>query len=397
MPLLTLHSWAGGNLAAEFQYALFNPVMLALYAVLPAFDDQAAAAAFLSIALSGVLTAGGLALGRALGLPVGLAHVAATAIGGNAFLHFWFAVSWFPGFAATAYLVWAMAFVAIAHRGRGTFLGCVAATFLTTTAGWPQAVVALGAFTFVWLVALQRCQGWRPALDAGSAALLGVLTGAVGIGPLVGVAEVARRSTEIGNAGLLVANLRDVLSLSSPLHFAVLPFFDHATLLQAPVFMAAWFVLPLAALIDWPRVSWKEPEVATLVGFAGLMVLATQGPSQLLWMRYPIKFLPYVQIGAVLLVLVPRGAAARCCARTAPAGGGHLPAIRRAARDRWGGIAGHGAAGLRTHYRGAGLLGQAYGQNAGTALRPDRVAAGTGHGERILPNWSSRLVAAVLL
>lgn len=305
VPLLTLHSWAGGNLAGEFQYALFNPVILALYAVLPAFDSQAAAAAFLCVALAGVLTAGGFALARAFDLPAGLAHVAAAAIGGNAFLHYWFASSWFPGFSSTAFMVWAMAFVVTAHRGRGPFLGCVVAVYLVTTAGWPQAVIALGAFTLAWLIALQRGGfGWRRVLDTGIAALLGVLAGAIAVGPLLGVAEVARRSTEIGNAGLLVANLRDILSLSSPFHFAVMIFIDNKPLLvQAPVFHAAWFVLPLLALLDWRRLRWRDPVVVALTGFAALMLIATQGPSQLLWMRYPIKFLPYFQIAVVLLAL----------------------------------------------------------------------------------------------
>lgn len=305
VPLLTLLTWAAGNLAVEFQYGIFNPVLLSLYAVLPAFPTQDVAAAFLCVTLTGMLTAGGFALGRALGLPVTLSHAAAASIGGSAFLYYWYAVSWFAGFTSTVFAVWAMAFLLRAHGRRAAYAGAVLAVFLTGTAGGPQALVALGAFTAAWLACLWRAEGWRPAIDAASAAILGVAASAIAAAPLIGAGEVVNKSTAIGNSGLLVVNLRDVLTLSSPFHFGVFAFqTTTVSLVEVPIFFVAWYVVPLLPLMDWRRVRWSDPRVGALIGFVAMMLIATQGPSQLAWMRYPIKYLPYFQIGIVALFLL---------------------------------------------------------------------------------------------
>jgi len=305
VPLLTLHTWLGGNLAGEFQYGLFNPILLLLYACLPVFATQDAAAAFLVIALGAVLASGAFALGRALRLDVPLAHTLAAAIAGNGFLCLWFAASWFPGFSSSAFMVWAMAFLILAPRRPGAFVAAASAVFLMATSGWPHAVIALGVFTAVWIVIQLRDAKWREAVDIGGAALLGLGAAAVAIGPFLGVIAMADRAAVVGNNGLLVANLRDVLSLSNPLHFGVFQLFgSRAQLVIAPLFYVAWFILPLAAFIDWAKIRWAEPRIATWAILAGLMLIATQGPSQALWMRYPIKFLPYFHIAILVLALL---------------------------------------------------------------------------------------------
>lgn len=288
-PLLTLQTWVGGNLAGEYQYGLFNPVLLALYAVLPAFGTQDTGAAFLAVSLGAILAGGSFSFARALGLDVLLAHVAAVAIAGNSFLAYWFAASWFPGFSSIAFMVWAMAFLIRAHESPMAFLAAGAAVFLTATAGWAHTVIALGAFTAAWLIALWRSSGWRPAIDVALAALFGLACAAVAIGPLMGMVGPSDRPAPILNNGFLVANLRDVLSLSNPLHLAIVPNFGgRPPLIPAPIFHAAWFILPILALADWKRMRWDEPRLLALLAFAGLMVIGTQGPSQLLWMRFPI-------------------------------------------------------------------------------------------------------------
>jgi hypothetical protein len=305
VPLLTTQTWWGGNLAGELQYGLFNPVLLALYAALPALHTQDLSAAFLSISLTGMLAAGSFLLARSLTLSVGLAHVAAVAVAGNNFLHHWFAVSWLPALASTAFMVWAMAFLLRAHERRSAFVAAGLAVCLTASAGWPHAMIVLGLFTAAWMTSLvvsgQRQAAAYPAL----AAALGVAAAAVAILPFMSVMEQAARATFLMNTGLLVANLRDVLSVSNPVHFGTLINFPgRPNTILAPVFHVAWFVLPLAALLDWKRVPWVEPRILAVLVFGCLMLLGTQGPSDALWLRFPIKFLPYFQIAAVLFILL---------------------------------------------------------------------------------------------
>ncbi len=305
IPLLTTQLWVGGNLAGEYQYGLFNPVLLGLFAVLPAVPDQAAAMAFLVVCLSAVLGGGAFVLARALGLAVPLAHAAAVAIAGNAMLTYWFGASWFPAYAATGFMLWAMAGLLYAHRGRLPFLGAALGVWLTATAGFSHGVIVLGIFTAIRLLVLWREYGWRPVLDVAMAAALGVGAAAVAILPLVGMSALASRDTAIGNNSFLLPNLRDVLTLSSPLHMSIFAFMPgRSPFVPAPIFHAAWFVLPLAMLIDWRRLDWRDGHLTTVLAFGLAMLIGTQGPSHLGWMRFPIKFLPYFQIATVLAALL---------------------------------------------------------------------------------------------
>src|SRR3712207_9027519 len=63
-PFLTLASFISGNLLGEYQFAVLNPVSLALYAVLPSFGSLETAALFLACFHYGVLASGMYVLAR---------------------------------------------------------------------------------------------------------------------------------------------------------------------------------------------------------------------------------------------------------------------------------------------------------------------------------------------
>src|SRR5947209_3497409 len=88
LPLFTLHSWIGGNLAGEFQYDLFNPVMLGLFAALPLFDKLIPASAFLSMVLLAIFGSGIFAFARALQIRRDLCYVGAVAGSTNNFVFY---------------------------------------------------------------------------------------------------------------------------------------------------------------------------------------------------------------------------------------------------------------------------------------------------------------------
>ncbi|MGG5823244.1 hypothetical protein [Falsiroseomonas sp. HW251] len=305
LPFLALQSWVGGNLAAEYQFGLFNPVLLAAYATLPAFGAQDGAAAFLAVAFGALLSAGAFVLARCLGLRVALAHAAAGAVAGNAFLQHWYAASWFPGFSSTAFLVWAMAAILRADRGGMPFVGAVAAVFLVMTAGWPFAVLTLGCFVAVWAAVSWWAAGWRSAVAPGVAGLLGLMAGGIAILPLVGIVDVASRPAVGTGADELMPQLRDVLLLSNLFHVGSLRFpSGENQLVAAPIFHAAWFVVPVLVLLRWERIRLSEPRLLLLLCFSGAMLLGTQAAGTVGWFRFPIRFLPGLHIAVVLLALV---------------------------------------------------------------------------------------------
>lgn len=319
VPLFTAQTWFGGSLAAEFQYGLFNPVLLLAYALLPGFATLTGAAAFLGAVFTALLSAGGFLLARALRIAPPLCHAAGFAIASNGFLYYWLATSWLPAFTSVAFMLWAMAFLVGAHRGAGGFLATGAGVYLTVTAGWPQTVLVLGLFVACHCAALALTGRWRDAAWPALAAALGVGAAAVALLPLFGMAEVAQRLSGVVAGGAMVPDLGDVLAVSQPFHFGYLMHFDGYSALPAPMFHAAWFVLPVACLLAWGRVPWRDPTLRTLLAFTALTLLATQGPSQFGPLRWPVRFLPYFQVGLVLLTLL----------MVARAGFAPLDAVRR--------------------------------------------------------------------
>jgi hypothetical protein len=95
-PFLSLASFTSGNLLGEYQFALLNPVSLALYAVLPSIPNLATAALFLACFFYGVLAAGMYALARSYQVERSGAGLAALVIASNNLIAYWFASSWFP-------------------------------------------------------------------------------------------------------------------------------------------------------------------------------------------------------------------------------------------------------------------------------------------------------------
>jgi hypothetical protein len=68
VPFLSLATFTSGNLLGEYQFAVLNPVSLALYAVLPSIPSLETAALFMACAYYGVLASGMYVLARTYGV-----------------------------------------------------------------------------------------------------------------------------------------------------------------------------------------------------------------------------------------------------------------------------------------------------------------------------------------
>src|SRR3712207_2829058 len=170
VPILSLASFISGNLLGEYQFAVLNPVSLALYAVLPSMPSLTAAMLFLACFYYGVLTAGMYVLARSYGVERSGAVVAGLVIASNNLISYWFASSWFPIFVSLAWFVWAWAFLVRAGRSKADWLLAVVFCYLTITSGWPQTTIVLGGVGL--LVAVQT---WRSSGFHGAAATVAAL------------------------------------------------------------------------------------------------------------------------------------------------------------------------------------------------------------------------------
>lgn len=80
-PLMTDRTWYGGALLAEYQFAVFNPISLALYVVIDYFDRLDRAAAAYALFHISVLAGGIFTLCR--GLRIGRPEAAVAALAGS--------------------------------------------------------------------------------------------------------------------------------------------------------------------------------------------------------------------------------------------------------------------------------------------------------------------------
>jgi hypothetical protein len=302
-PFLSLASFTSGNLLGEYQFALLNPVSLALYAVLPSIPNLATAALFLACFFYGVLAAGMYALARSYQVERSGAGLAALVIASNNLIAYWFASSWFPIHVSLAWFVWAWAFLVRAERARGNWLLAALFSYLTITAGWPHTTLVLGLVGLLVAVQAWGSGGWRRSAASIAALAAATLLAAITLLALVSLGEIAVRPSGVANGNFQVPDLSDLLAMSSPFHRGFMSSYRGYQLTGTPIFFLAWFVVPLLPLIRWSRVEWRRPEVVALVVVAGFCLLATKGPDQFYMLRAPFRWVPYFHIALMMLFL----------------------------------------------------------------------------------------------
>ena len=301
-------SWFGGDVLGEYQYAVFNPLALASYAVLPALQDMWLAAAWVMGAWYAFLLTGLYLLirPRAGHWP---ALLAVSITGTNPLLAYWFASAWAPGLLSLAWFPWLLLGLWSTRPGpRGPLLVAIAA-FGIATAGWPHGLLVLGvllASLLPWHLregAARRrllCSAWLPATA-------GVLLAAPAWLPLVTSMGSMGRPSELANHHELVAPLTAVLNAGFPSHVEQMRFIWHDRPFAAPYFHVS------ALLLAWPlwmnRERWsallRNPATGALLLALGVLVVASQGPSHVGPLRWPFRFLMYASlIVPVLMALV---------------------------------------------------------------------------------------------
>ncbi len=155
-PLLSQGSWVCGNLAGEYQYGTFSPVvnLAALFAdALP--GSLPAKAAALALPHVGLLAAGGYLLARRREVGPALATTVAMVGALNGWNLAWGATDWFGALAANAWLPWCWwAFEGALRPGETRFsrrvLWPAGTVFGLLTGGFPYTVGMLGLVT-AWL------------------------------------------------------------------------------------------------------------------------------------------------------------------------------------------------------------------------------------------------------
>ena len=258
-PLLAPEQGAAGNLVADAQYGVYDPVHWLIGSLVSTAEDVNNAAWLLGSVPVFLLGLGVLTLLRSYGVArrrwrsrQGWGCRAPASSCGSA-------RRWWP-------LMWSAAFLPWLWYGLATsrWIGVPvtgAAAYLLASAGYPYNLL-FAVVTVVAVLVERWIAGGLPALRsldvlarcaAGLGGLLAALPGLLSVAQMLPYTTRGFPSTALGNPGMFVPNLVDVLLGGATLTPSISEFW-FGNLVWAPVAATAAFAVPAVALVDWRQV-----------------------------------------------------------------------------------------------------------------------------------------------
>jgi hypothetical protein len=301
-PLFTEHAWHGGAIVAEYQYAVFNPICLALYLCLDFFPDVAWAAAFYAIVHYFILAAGTHILCLSLRFTRPAAAVGAVLACSSTWLLYWGAQSWIAALVSISWVPWCLAALVLTYHNPKWLPAAAVATALPLLSGWPFTTASLAVLlglAFVFGIAAGASRE-RVAWAAAAAGLGGGLALPAILPTFEYLHSSARTVAGVGKfawrasvEGLLSSGLPTFIGpwwsdWDGPLSFYTPSFFYFS-----------WFAL--LALANMTRVSYRSPDTKLLMYLTGAFVVLSASPA--IWqLRWSFRYLPFVHLLASLLI-----------------------------------------------------------------------------------------------
>ncbi len=291
-PLLDLDSWAGGNLAGEALFGVWNPVNLLEYVLVTRFDDLALAAAVVKTQFLVILALGVYMLCREYKAAKWAALAVAFAVPFSGFILFFQAEAWAGGLMTVAWVpwMWWSARKAAARTLHPVWAFVFGA--LCVTAGNPYGVLAT---LVVYIGLFAEIRTLRVALIGLSVLAVAPLV----FLPLLGAASVGiRNGVQFYNSGILSPSLTDILALSMPSHLPAIRAFDPNIMrLNVPATYFAWFLVPVLAWVDWGVIRQRKRELTAVFVVTATYLAFCLAPSNLWLFRWPLRNIEGLWIG----------------------------------------------------------------------------------------------------
>ncbi|GAB3911396.1 hypothetical protein GCM10029964_117190 [Kibdelosporangium lantanae] len=304
LPLLDVDSWAGGNLAGEALFGLWNPVNLLDYLLVTQIDSLPTAATVVKTQFLVIAAVGVYLLSREYGAARWAAFSLGLALPFSGFILYFQAETWAGGlmtFAWVPYVWWAGRRAArrVAHPVWAFLFGA-----LCVTAGNPYGVLAI---LVIYAGLIAEFRQWRVALIGLSVLAVAPLV----FLPLVGASAVgARNGLQFFNNGELAPNIDDLLTLSVPSQMPGIRGFEAGSLrLKVPGTYLTWFVVPVLAWLDWGLVRRRKRELRAVFVVIGTYLVFCLAPSHIWMFRWPLRNIEnlYLGISVLLAVLMSAG------------------------------------------------------------------------------------------
>lgn len=306
IPLLSPQAWQAGNYWAEGQWGLISPLTWLIAIGTRLSSDVALWTAGVKIALLAISALGAYFLMRSFLVRQPWAALSAALVPMAGFTAYMDAASWSTGLMTSALFPWAWWTLRRVTRGRQPWPFLVA-SYLLIASGYVFGTIVLVALLVAHLVQAMIARDKTAVLRVVLASAWGAFWTVVIYLPGVLTAPVTDRgAVGISNDMFLNADLGDFATSASPLTTATISSW-WGPVTAGPLMYVAW-VLPLVVMVrPWGREMWRGTAMpVVLLAVSAYIVVA---PSTLGPIRWPVRFMPYVALAALLLfaILMSRG------------------------------------------------------------------------------------------
>ncbi|MGV9821467.1 hypothetical protein [Nocardia xishanensis] len=317
-PVMVPEQWMSGNNTMD-DAGLFNPPQLLIDLIAPSVDNVALYATVVKLIFSIIAATGVYRICLVYGARPAWSAVAGVAFPLSGFFLFFDQASWMTALTGTAWMVHAWASAVHYTRGPdapGARRGIVAGgpipvfVFLYLTISTQYIFPAVEAALMLLAVAVGELvyqRKWQPVARLTVVSMCAGLAGLLTFLPSMLSAKVTWRGTaQINNDQFLTVPWSESLNASLP---SSLPAFTSwwGYVQPMPLTYIAWFLIPALAFVDWKRAreSWRELSAVAL--FSVIMLMWTAGPGSIGPLRWPVRVLPMLAIGLLVLVCVLLG------------------------------------------------------------------------------------------
>ncbi len=299
-PLIDLTTWRAGNFVAEGQWGLFSPLVMVIALASTVAPNAVVLASAVKILTLLTAALGTFLLARTYRLHPAAAYVAGLAVTGGGVTQYLDSPSWMTGLLVWALLPWAWWGIRRTMLDRRNPFPALLAGYLVVTVGYVYGTLLLAVVVAVSLVDCVLARDRTAFLKVLGIGVCGGLVAVTIYLPGILTASVTTRDTwEILNDGQLTIDVRALLVSVLPTG-VVNNILGEASPL--PVGYIAWFV-PLLAWVDPRRLRGRVRPLVGVIVMTTVTTLFALGPSDVGPLRWPVRVMPFVVLGVVLIVV----------------------------------------------------------------------------------------------
>jgi hypothetical protein len=292
------HAWKAGNLAAEGQWALWNPLIIGLGLLTTVVQQTLVLATVVKIVVAVGGALGVFRLARSYGAAVPASYVAAVAAPMGGMTQYLDLPSWWAGqliWALVPWVWWAVRRTTV--RGANP-LAALALGYVLVTVGYVYGTIMLVVVLLACLVDVWVARDRVALLKVlGMGALLGLVAVTVYL-PGVLTSPVTARSEEFRFGGKFT--VEPLALLAGVLPTSAVP---NTSQHVAPYAYLVWF-LPVIAWLDWRRFRAGWRPIGGLLFFLLATLAIVDGLGQLGPLRWPLRLQPFLVEAVVVAVAV---------------------------------------------------------------------------------------------